>query len=197
MTTIKQAYKVKYDNSFLSSASLFFVAFFISLWLFFFLHPFTAIALMSVMIGYLMWWHIKRDGTFELIIDEHGNELRTTGSLEIISNIKSIRWGWSYAFINPVKGLRAIAPFTFGMASKNNRSIQNTDQRIFLIQLENGENIALVQECKPWEEVGDLQFLGTLMDNMQIDYKLFYTGSFEKLKAQFASVNQNSSLQEQ
>lgn len=185
MTTIEQSYKINYGNSFINSANIFFMAFFIGLWLFFFVHPWLAVGLMALAVLYIMYWHLRREGTFLLTLNGEEQHISTSGKIPLNHRIKKMYWGWDYAYINSEKALsRSMPVFGFGTFGNNSgsKSIQNTDQKILLLQLENDEYVALLQECLPWEDVKDLNHIGTFLQRIEVQHKMYLTGNFYRFQ---------------
>ena len=177
MQTTTFRYKLQYNNSFISTITILFVAFFISLWLLFFWSViFTIIGFGGVII-FLIFWNMKIDGQFQIHSVETQRILESV-DLEIKENIKSIHIGWNYAFVHHGKTLTLTPVADF---SSERKVPDNTNQKVVFLELENGQNVVLIKELLPWQQTGNLPYIGNLVDTKTIDHLVYVKGSFKKL----------------
>jgi hypothetical protein len=143
------------------------------------------VSALALAVLYILYWHLRREGTFLLTLNGEEQHISTSGTITLNHGIKKMYWGWDYAFINTEKGLSRRMPIfgfgTFGTSS-DSRSLQNTDQKVLLLQLENDEYVVLLQECLPWEDVKDLNYIGELLEKVEVQHKMYLTGNFYRFK---------------
>lgn len=134
---------------------------------------------LGLVVAYIVYWNLKKDGQLSILFQEEKKELETFGKVELKEEIKAIYIGWSYAYHNPMQTLEVrVSGFLTPMSyNKDKKTIQNTFQKIIIIQLKNGQNLALIKELLPWQETKDLQYIGHIVDKTAFDYQ-FYIDSF-------------------
>lgn len=171
-------YKLNYGNSFVATLSLFFIAVFIGLWLFFFVNPFYTIALLVGVTLFLLYWNSKTDGKAELTKSQNQNHLKID-HLNLDVGIKNSYFGWNYAFVNHGKALSA-SPMI--MSTQNNQKVDNTYQNIIFLELENGQNLIFIKELMPWQDPGKLPYIGELVNNKTIAHSIYIKRKYHQLK---------------
>lgn len=171
-------YRLQYAQSFVSSTIVFFMSLFFSFVIALLYSKIIGWILFGTAVTYLFYWNLRKDGQLFIDIQSEKKQFEVLGKIKLKEEIKAIHIGWSYAYHNPIQSLQAQnSHFLIPMNKKDKRTIQNTFQKIIILELENGQKIALLKELLPWQETGDLKYIGHLADKMIFDHQ-FYIDSF-------------------
>ena len=171
-------YRLQYAQSFVSSIIVLFMSSFFSFVIALLYSKIIGWVLFGTAVTYLLYWNSRKDGQLFLDIQEKKKQFEVLGKVKLKEDIKTIHIGWSYAYHNPIHSLQSQnSHFLIHMNKKDKRTIQNTFQKIIILELQNGQNLSLQKELLPWQETGDLGYIGHLADTITFDYQ-FYISSF-------------------
>jgi hypothetical protein len=182
---ITSNYRLKYGQSFISSIMFFFVGLFFSFVIALLYSKIIGWILFGGILAYLWYWNSKKDGQFSILFQKEEKQLEMLGKVELNEAIKKIYIGWSYAYHNPMQGLKGQNSHFFMPMNRNKndeRTMQNTFQKIIILQLKNGQNVALIKELLPWQETGDLYYIGQIAETITLNHELYIKGSFSDIQ---------------